>query len=197
MAEQQNAQIDALAGQLVTHQRCLADLSVEDRQWAFQNPKEALALFCDAVENRVLKTLIFLKQTLFGTTPVTVYGLGKRLIIAQMLRALMKLAEDAPLDLVEKLAKDRQHAIPSEDCEVILDKQAKSFRKEKGGRDFGLRGDGWANLILVLNADGSVSVVLASWSVGRWNRIRFSLGRGYVWRRESRLVVSNSVTGNL
>jgi hypothetical protein len=57
MTEQQNTQIDALAGQLVTHQRFFADMSVADRQWAFQNPRGAIAIFCGAVQNRTEKVV--------------------------------------------------------------------------------------------------------------------------------------------
>ena len=141
--------------------------------------------------------LIVRKQTLLGTTSVTVYGLNKRLTIAQMLRALMKLADDAPLDLVEKLAKERKHAILNADLELMLESQAKFFRKEEGGEDFGLRDDGWANLILVVNDDGSVSVVYALWHGSRWDRIRHGLAYGYVWDTGLRLVVSNSGSSNL
>ncbi len=55
VTEQQVPQISALAGALVSHQRFFDALSVEDRQWAFQNPKEAIAVFCDAVKNRAAK----------------------------------------------------------------------------------------------------------------------------------------------
>jgi len=203
MTEQQNTQIDALAGQLVTHQRCLADLSVEDRQWAFQNPKDALALFCDAVKNRAAKvadkkpTLIFLKKTALGSTSITTYGLGQRLTIAQMLRARLKLADDVPLDVIEKLANKRKHAVSSASYEGILDKQAKFFLKQEGGEDFGLRDDGWANLILVENADGSLSVEDARWHGSGWDRGRDSLVHARVWYRGHRLVVSNSDASNL
>ena len=147
------------------------------------------------VENK--PKLIFHKKTLLGSTSITTYGLGKQLMIAQMLRALMKLADDAPLDLIEKLAKERKHVIPSSDCDVILDKQAKFFLKQEGGEDFGLRDDGWANLILVVNDGGLVSVVCARWGVSRWRRYRGGLDDGYVWGTARRLVVSNSGSSNL
>lgn len=141
--------------------------------------------------------LILRKQTMLGSTSVTVYGLGKRLMIAQMLRTLMKLADDAPLDVVEKLAKKREHAISPTQVDEMLESQAKFFRKEEGGKDFGLRDDGWANLILVLNDDGSVSVVDARWRDDGWHRGRYSLGRGRLWDADLRLVVSNSDPLNL
>ncbi|MBI4067919.1 hypothetical protein HY413_00740 [Candidatus Kaiserbacteria bacterium] len=50
-------QIAKLAGALVEHQRYLAPLSSEDAQWAIQNTKEAIELFCDAVKNRVAKVV--------------------------------------------------------------------------------------------------------------------------------------------
>lgn len=142
-------------------------------------------------------TLIFLKQTMLGSTPVTVYGLAKRLTLAQMFCAQVKLAPDAPIDVIEKLLKERKHALSPERLEEILDKQAKFFLKQKGGEDFGLRDDGWANLILVENADGTVSVVYAYWYDSRWNRYRISLDYENVWRREDRLVVGNSDASNL
>lgn len=55
MTEQQNPQIDALVGQIVGHQRYFSALSGNDRQWVFQHPKDAIALFCDAVSNRAAK----------------------------------------------------------------------------------------------------------------------------------------------
>ncbi len=142
-------------------------------------------------------TLTFFKKTALGSTSVTTYDLGKRLMIAQMLRALMKIADDAPLGVIEKLAKERKHPISSEQLKVILDKQAKFFLREEGDENFGLRGDGWANLILVQDAGGSVSVVSAVWDGYRWYRDRDSLDYGYVWGVDRRLVVSNSDTANL
>lgn len=142
-------------------------------------------------------TLIFVKQTMLGSTSITTYGLGKRLRIGDMLRALMKLSDDAPLDLVEKLVKERKHPIPDAQADEMLDKQAKFFRKEEGGEDFGLRDDGWANLILVINPDGSVSVVDAFWYDSRWYRGVDSLGRGRIWNAHDRLVLSNSDASNL
>lgn len=142
-------------------------------------------------------TLIFRKQTLLGSTPVSVYGLGKRLTFAQMFCALMNLADDAPLDVIEKLAKERKHTLTPEQHDRMLESQAKFFRKEKGGEDFGLRDDGWANLIPVEYPDGTVSVVRARWGGGGWGRRRYSLGSGGVWSRGDRLVVSNSDASDL
>lgn len=137
-------------------------------------------------------TLVFVKQTLLGTTPVTVYGLGKRLRIADMLRAFLTLAPDASLDEVEKLLKEHKHPIPDAQADEMLESQAKFFRKEEGGEDFGLRGDGWANLILVINSDDSVSVVYADWDDVRWDRYRYSLDFDVVWDVGRHLVLSNS-----
>lgn len=159
------------------------------------NLRAGLALIPKSIVEK--PTLTVVKQTMLGSTSVTTYGLGKRLTIAQMLRALMKLADDAPLNVIEKLAKERKHTLTPEQYEEVLEKQAKFFRKEKGGEDFGLRGDGWANLILVQDTDGSVSVADAFWVGSRWGRGRSSLGLGLVWPRESRLVVGNSDASNL
>jgi hypothetical protein len=144
-------------------------------------------------------TLVFHKKTMLNSTAVTVYCLGKRLTIAQMLRALMKLADDVPLDVVEKLAKDRKHPIPEARAEEMLESQAKFlfFLKQKGGKDFGLRDDGWVNLILVQYPDGTVSVARAYWGGVRWYRFVSSLDYDGVWGAGGRLVVSNSDTGNL
>jgi len=147
------------------------------------------------VENK--PKLIFHKKTLLGSTSITTYGLGERLTIAQMLRAFLTPAPDVPLDEVEKLLKQHKHPIPEAEAEEMLDKQGKFFLKQEGGKDFGLRDDGWANLILVVNAVGGVSVVCAGWFGGRWHRSRVGLDNGDVWLRESRLVVSNSESSNL
>lgn len=136
-------------------------------------------------------TLVFVKQTMIGATPVTVYGLGKQLAFADMFRALLKLAPDAPPDEVEKLLKKGKHPLPAAQAEEVLESQAKFFLKQEGGEDFGFRSDGWANLILVEDA-GSLSVVDADWYGYGWARDRGPLGDGSVWRREVRLVVSNS-----
>ena len=137
-------------------------------------------------------TLIFIKQTLLGTTQVTVYGLGKRLTIAQMLCAGMKLAPGTSPDALEKFLKERKNAVSPERADEMLDKQGKFFLKQEGGEDFGLRGDGWANLIPVQYPDGTVSVVDADWVGSRWRRYRYSLGFDYVWYVAYRLVLGNS-----
>ena len=51
MSEQQERsnQVPAVMGKLVEHQRLLAILSVPQLQWVFQNPKEAMRLFGNAV----------------------------------------------------------------------------------------------------------------------------------------------------
>ncbi|MBI5645182.1 hypothetical protein HY970_03725 [Candidatus Kaiserbacteria bacterium] len=140
--------------------------------------------------------LVFIKETALGSSSVTVYGLGKRLAIAEMLRLIVR-APEASVAEIERLVKERKHALPSVDLDIMLDKQAKFFLQQEGGEDFGLRGDGWANLILVENPDGTLSVVYALWRDGRWGRYGCSLGRGGVWGREFRLVVSNSDALNL
>ncbi len=45
-------QLPKLAGTLVEHQSEFAVLSNEDTQWAILNPKEAIALACEAIRNR-------------------------------------------------------------------------------------------------------------------------------------------------
>lgn len=142
-------------------------------------------------------TLIFRKKTMLGSTSVTVYGLGKRLTIAHMLRALLKSATDASLDEVERLLKERKHPILAAQADEMLESQAKFFRKEEDGEDFDLRGDGWSNLILVQNLEGSISVVGAYWDDGRWYRGRDSLVDDRVWYTGGHLVVSNSDASNL
>ena len=57
MSEQQN-QLNTLAGKLTEHQRYFNELSVPDRQWVIQNPKTAIELFVEAVQNRTRETVL-------------------------------------------------------------------------------------------------------------------------------------------
>jgi len=50
MSEQQ---ISKLASALVEHQNAFGSMSTDNRQWVIQNTKEAIALFAEAVKNRV------------------------------------------------------------------------------------------------------------------------------------------------
>lgn len=52
MTEQQIAK---LVGTFVEHQRHFASLTSDDAQWAIQNTKDAICIFCDAVKNRAAK----------------------------------------------------------------------------------------------------------------------------------------------
>ncbi|MEK7092861.1 MAG: hypothetical protein AAB927_00070 [Patescibacteria group bacterium] len=167
---------------------------IVDIEWlsAGDNFKQVMLLARESGTVVKKPTLVFIKQTLLGDTPITVFGLGGRLTIGQMLRTSAKVAPNASFAELEKSLKEGKRPIPSSDCEVVLDKQAKFFLKQEGGEDFGLRDDGWANLILVVNPDGSLSVVYAYWFGDRWSRGRFSLDRGGVWAVGRRLVLGNS-----
>lgn len=51
MADQQH-QTSKLAGRITEFQHCFGAMSSEDRQWAIENPEEAIGLFASAVKNR-------------------------------------------------------------------------------------------------------------------------------------------------
>lgn len=67
MAEQRKCK--KLVAVLVEHQECFSTMSDENCQWAIQNPKDAIALFANAVKNRVeaetKKLLRFLRTISF------------------------------------------------------------------------------------------------------------------------------------
>jgi len=54
-------QISTMTGRLVEHQSEFRGLSTKNAQWVIQNPKDAVALFVEAVQKRELTTSILLK----------------------------------------------------------------------------------------------------------------------------------------
>ena len=141
-------------------------------------------------------TLIFIKETMLGSTRVVVYDLGDNLSFPQMCRPVVKLGDDVSVDEIERLLKARKHTFSEAKLDEILEKQKKFFLQHEGGEDFGLSADWW-NFVLVEDEHGTVSVVDAHWRGGRWIRCRDSLDRVNVWRRGRRLVLSNSGASNL
>lgn len=121
---------------------------------------------------------------------VSVYGFSKEMPFGTMARSVVKVGEDVSLDRVGKLLKKRKHTVTLSQLEQLIERQER-------GEDVGLRTDGWANFAFVENEDGSVSVVGVGRSVGRWDRSVRSLGRGRVWYRDGRLVLSNSAASAL
>ncbi|MDO8576422.1 MAG: hypothetical protein Q7R90_03845 [bacterium] len=123
-------------------------------------------------------------------TKVAVYAFGKDMTFAIMARAVVKVGEDVPLDEVGKLLKKRKHTLTLPQLDILV-------KKQEAGEDVGLRTDGWGNFVFVENEDGSVSVADVGRDGGRWDRDVRGLGRGGVWDRVSRLVLSNSVAQTL
>ena len=168
-----------------------AGLQEELRVWLASVPKVP----APAIEKP--PRLVFVKKTLLDLTPVTVYQVGARLTFAQMFRALLKLPEEATIEEITKLLKERGHAITDEQFDSMVAKQEKFLLKQEGGEDFGLRIDGWGNFAPIVNADGSVSVAFTRRNGRQWSRPSRSLADDGVWYRERRLVVSNSDALNL
>ncbi len=128
---------------------------------------------------------------------VRVYGFGEQLTFAQMLRATLKIADDVPTDVIERLLIERKHLLVLPKLDIMIQKQEKFFLQQEGGEDMGLRTDGYSNFIPVLDTDGKVCVVGVYRGGGRWRRDVSRLGHGNVWLRERRLVLSNSTALNL
>lgn len=141
--------------------------------------------------------LICIKKTPLGDgNSVTTYRFAKDLSFPQMFRAVVKVDDDIAPNEIERLLKERKHAVKESKLDDMLAKQAKFFLGQEGGVDFGLRADWW-NFILVEDKNGAISVVGVGWGGGRWDRSRNSLAFGHVWSRGFRLVVSNSDASNL
>ncbi len=62
---------------------------------------------------------------------------------------------------------------------------------QEAGEDVGLLTNGWANFFLVLNKEGSVSVVNVYRADGQWCVCVYPLGRGLVWLAENRFFYRN------
>ncbi len=65
---EQLPQVSKLAGVLTEHQRYFEALSSENRQWAINNPKDAILLFAKAVEGRAMQKNSILRLLSAGTT---------------------------------------------------------------------------------------------------------------------------------
>ncbi len=127
------------------------------------------------------------------------YGLGEELTFAGMCRAALKIADDAPLDEVERLLKERKHVLTLQQLDDMIERQEKfvnSRNNPQPGEDVGLRTDGLANFFPVLDKDGKVCVARVPRD-GKWHRFVRRLGNDYVWTRGRRLFLGNSDASNL
>lgn len=77
-------QIPALAGALVSKQKCFEPLPVSDAQWVTENAEEAIGLFIKAVKNRDRKMAQIVKRTLTAWKTITVGGTTAKALIAEI-----------------------------------------------------------------------------------------------------------------
>jgi len=138
-------------------------------------------------------------QPASAAATAVVYGLGESLTFAGMCRAALRIADDAPLDEVERLLKERNHVLTLQQLDDMIERQEKfvnSRNSPQPGEDVGLHTDGLANFFPVLDKNGKVGVVRVPRD-GKWHRFVRRLGNDYVWTRGRRLVLSNSDASNL
>lgn len=128
-----------------------------------------------------------------------VYDLGEEFTFAEMFRVALKLADDAPLDVIERLLKERKHVLTLQQLDDMIERQEQfvtSLNNPQLGENVGLRTDGLANFVPVLDKDGKVCVMRVPRD-GKWERYVRRLGNDYVWIRGRRLVLRNSDASKL
>ena len=128
-----------------------------------------------------------------------VYDLGEDFTFAKMFRVALKLADDAPLDVIERLLKERKHVLTLQQLADMIERQEQfvtSLNNHKLGENVGLRTDGLANFVPVLDKDGKVCVMRVPRD-GKWERYVRRLGNDYVWIRGRRLVLRISDASKL
>ena len=138
-------------------------------------------------------------QPASAAATAVVYALGEPLTFAGMCRAALKIPNNAPLEEVERLLKERNHVLTLQQLDNMIERQEKfvnSRNNPQPGEDVGLNTDGLANFFPVLDKNGKVGVVRVPRD-GKWHRFVRRLGNDYVWTRGRRLVLNNSDASNL
>lgn len=127
------------------------------------------------------------KQPKSGAAPVGVYQLqdAAGTTFREMAVAVLKVASDAPLDVLAKLLKERGHTLTLPAVEQLVERQ-------EGGEDVGLRTDGYANFAFVEDVNGGVSVLRVDRHDDGWVGVVRRLGYGDRWFAENRLLLRNS-----
>ena len=118
---------------------------------------------------------------------ITAHRLAREAKFVEMVQGLLGTTE-TDLAVLSRLAIQTGHVFTLPQIEALIERQ-------ETGEDMGLRLDSWANFFLVLNKNGSVSVVGMGWYGGGWSVFLNPLGRNEVWNVGCRFFSHNKTLG--
>lgn len=190
-------QIPKLAGGLVEHQSAFDVLSGDDAQWVITNTKEAIALMCDAIRNRVVKPAAQAITNLIQAVGEMAFPGATNFVASEKFvkdisdTATVKISDLGSNFTTWFLGKVEATVAPSTIGYGKLLKFAKAvvilaflggetkaetslaeifhlISLQANGKVGALLTNGWANIFFVRDASGVLRVVDVYWSGGGW-----------------------------
>lgn len=216
-------QISKLAGSLVEHQSGFAALSNEDAQWVITETKNAIALFCEAVKNRVRETAKAAQKLLEFVTSVTLHPVkhfeaaehfthgetvkGVRCYLWDSFRT--RFGAKVERDIaggeirVHKILRQSRNLeiraeITKEKEETFLAHIWQMLKLQPGGEAGALHVNGLANIFYVRDIEGALWAVYVSWHADtrEWSLGALSVERADGWHADCQ-VCSRGFFGTL
>jgi hypothetical protein len=207
MAEQQKCK--KLAAVIVEHQDHFAAMSSDDCQWAIQNPKDAIAIFADAVKNRTAPAEKKLLERLLATVAipgVTSFTAKEHFVLDTSKKAAVKISYLGDNFKKHFLSKVEKSEVAAEELainnlleyahdpaiitslggeakvEISLGQFFAAFAKQAKGEDGPLLTNGWANVGYIRDINGVLWAVFGLWDVVGWSFEAPPLDNPFRWR---------------
>ncbi len=197
MSEQQIAK---LAGKIVEHQTFLSALSTDDAQWAIMNPKDAIAIFCEAVKSRTEKVVEKLLESVasFKVPGAKEFIAKKRFVVDTSENARVRISwlggnfktnflgktETNVVECELKLKKLRKASLDAsiiveqggeEKAEISLCEYYETLAHKQATRDFS-----WL-VAYIRDVNGILWAVSARWGGGGWRVEAYSVDYPRGW----------------
>jgi len=212
-------QLPKLAAMLVEHQNEFVTLSNEDTQWAILNPKEAIALACEAIRNRAkvaVTMVIELLLDLIGT--VTVPATTDRFVAREKFvrdtgrKAKVKISflgdnfetwfgnkvEGPTVEQTLRYAKLRKSSVDrpiiaelGDKAETTLTEMFSLMEMQKNGESGVLLNNGLANIFYVKDINAVLRSVGVGWDGGGWDVGASGVGGPGAWGGGGRVFSRN------
>lgn len=206
MAEQQKCK--KLAAVLVEHQDHFAAMSSDDCQWAIQNPKDAIALFADAVKNRtapVEKKLLERLSSTVALPAIKDFTAKEHFVLDTSKKAKVKISYLGDNFKKNFLAKVEKNEVAAEELainklleyaydpaiitflggepkvEITLGQFFAAFAKQPNGEEGVLLTNGWANVGYIRDINGVLWAVGGFWDDDGWRFEARALGDPFGW----------------
>ena len=117
--------------------------------------------------------------------------------LAQMFAEPLMLASDTSVAEISRLLKAGRHVLGLQQVDELIFREEKFLAGEQGSEEIGLRTDGLASLIPVINESDEVEILYVCYGPQGWSRELKELDHVSTWAFESLLVLGNPENLNL